>query len=377
MSTDPKEAGDHVLAGLRNICSPEVKGAHDSDFLIHDGKAYVVYMANDERLGEQPDWPFVYDALTIVDVASNRVEKTVTFAASEMHYDNDALPKGACFCPRIIKKDDRTLRCFFASEDIGRRQSQTWRIDYDLNSGTFDRQIHRVELETVQGVFPMQPIHLCRHAKAQGFVGTEPTHGLYVHGSLKHFDGRPCAVLTNFPEGPLALAELTHDLTRFTVRGTFFKPVGVWLNEAAVNRMPDGTYLAISREEKRGENYMFATSPDGRTWSEHTYRDWVPNGTSSKPLLECFAGRYYLGWSEATRIAGACRSVSNLDVSTDAKTWTRRYRFESEQSFQYPTLRDDGRSIFLTVTQGERSDDHHSGKQRIMFGKLEEIGTQH
>ena len=374
MHIDPKQAGDHVLAGMRNICSPEVKGAHDSDFLIHDGKAYMVYMANNERLGEQPDWPFVYSALSIVDLASNRVEKTVTFAASEMHYDNDALPVGACFCPRIVQKDHRTLRCFFASEDIGKRQSQTWRIDYHLESGRFNRQIHRVELATARGVFPMEPIHLYRHAQAEGFAGTEPTHGLYIHGSLKHFDGRPCAVLTIFPEGPLALAELTHDMTRFTVLGTFFRPVGTWLNEAAVNRMPDGTYLAISREEKRGSNYMFATSLDGRTWSDHQYRGWVPNGTSSKPLLDHFGDWYYMGWNEATRINGAFRSVFNIDVSRDGMNWTRKYRFESERSFQYPTLHDDGRSIFLAVTQGERSDDHHSGKQRIMFGKLEEIG---
>jgi len=370
METNPKLAGDHVLQNLQNICPPHMKGAHDSDFLIHGGKAYIVYMANDERLGEQPDWPFVYNALTIVDLASNRVEKTVTFAASQMQYANETLPVGACFVPRIVQKDARTLRCFFTSEDIGKRQSQYWRTDYDIERGEFDRQIHRVELETAQGVFPMQPIHLHNHAKAEGFVGTEPTHGLYIHGNHKVFDGRLHAVLIVFPEGPMALASLNDEMTRYTVRGTFFRPVGAWLNEAAVNRMPDGSFLAISREEKQGQNYMFATSPDGCTWSDHQYRDIVPNGTSSKPLLECFGGVYYLGWNEATRVNGASRSVFNIDVSRDGKTWTRKYRFETERSFQYPGLQEYRGTIYMSVTQGQRTDDHHSGKQRIMFGQL-------
>ncbi len=375
MQLDPKEAGDRVLEGLRNICPPHIKGAHDSDLLFHGGKAYITCMANDHQVGEGPDWPYVYDALTVIDMATGRIEKTVTFAASEMQYENDMLPVGACFCPRMALKDARTLRCFFASEDIGKRQSQTWRTDYDLIRGEFDRKVYRVELETDRGVFPMQPIHMHRHAKAQGFVGTEPTHGLYIHGSHKMFDGRLHAVLILFPEGPLALASLNDGMTRYTVRGTFFRPVGAWLNEAAVNRMPDGSFLAISREEKQGLNYMFATSPDGRTWSEHEYRDIVPNGTASKPLLDHIGGVYYLGWNEATRVNGAFRSVFNIDVSRDGKNWTRRFRFETERSFQYPTLGEYDGTIYLTVTQGDRTDDHHSGKQSIMFGKLEPVGA--
>ncbi len=371
MPTTPKDAGDRVLEGLRNICPAHMKGAHDSDLLIHNGKAYITYMANDVRLGEQPDWPCVYDAMTIVDIASGRVEKTITFAASEMQYDNDALPVGACFCPRMVQKDDRTLRCFFTSEEPGKRQSQVWRTDFDLHRGEFVRQVYRVELETAQGVFPMQPIHLHRHAKAEGFVGREPTHGLYIHGNYKVFDGRLHAALILFPEGPLALASLNDEMTRYTVRGTFFRPIGAWLNETAVNKMPDGSFLAISREEKIGQNYMFATSPDGRSWSDHEYRDIVPNGTSSKPLLDCFGGVYYLGWNEATKVNGAHRSVFNIDVSRDGKNWTRKYRFETERSFQYPTLHEYQDTIYLTVTQGQRSNDHHSGKEQIMFGKLE------
>ena len=109
-TTDPKAAGDRVLAGLRNICQPQVKGAHDSDFVIVDGKAYIVYMANDVKPGEAPDWPFVYNALTVVDLATGAIDGTTTFAASEMRYDNETLPVGACFVPRIMPLDNRTLR---------------------------------------------------------------------------------------------------------------------------------------------------------------------------------------------------------------------------------------------------------------------------
>jgi hypothetical protein len=101
-------------------------GAHDSDFLLAEGKVYVVYMANDVQPGEAPDWPFVYDALSVVDLASGRVEQTVTFAASERVYRNTRLPAGACFVPRILQKDTRTFRVFFASEDPGEHQGAVY-----------------------------------------------------------------------------------------------------------------------------------------------------------------------------------------------------------------------------------------------------------
>ena len=107
---NPKQAADRVLAGLVNVCLPQVKGAHDSDLVIVDGKAYIVYEANDRQPGEQPDWPFVYCALSVVDVASGRVEQTFTFATSETRYDNEALPVGACFVPHLLQKDARTIR---------------------------------------------------------------------------------------------------------------------------------------------------------------------------------------------------------------------------------------------------------------------------
>ncbi len=369
---DPKLAADRVLADLVNVCRPEVKGAHDSDFLILDGKAYVVYMANDVQPGENPTWPFVYNALSIVDTASGRVEHTVTFAASEKAYRNEALPVGACFVPRILRKDEATLRCFFASESPAERQSQTWFIDFDLRTRDFDWTLHRAEIETGEGVFPMQPQHLYRHLAAKGFSHPPVQHGLYMIDGFKQFDGRVHAVLNNFPGAQNAWAVLNEGMDRFTVLGEFFLPHEARLTESAVNRLPDGTYLAISRQENRDRNYLFARSRDGRTWGEHESWALVPNGTYSKPTFDRFGGVYYLGWQEATQVNGAFRSVFNVEASRDGANWERRYRFETDRSFQYPTFREWGGAVYLTVTQGDASD---SRKERIMFGKLEDLAV--
>jgi hypothetical protein len=364
----PKRAGDRVLAQLINVCLPGVKGAHDSDFAVVDGKAYIVYEANDIQPGEDPHWPFVYSALSVVDIATGKVEQVITFAAGGMRYENETLPEGACFVPHIVRKDARTLRCFFASEAPDQRQSQTWYLDYDLTRGAFERNLFRAEIETDQGVFPMQPQHLHRHALAKGFTGAPVTYGLYLVDGFKRFEGQVYAVLNNFAGGHMAWALLNAELNRFTVLGGFFLPHEAKLTEAAVNRLPDGTWLAISRQENRDCNYLFAASPDGRNWTPHESRAPVRNGSNSKPVFECFAGVYYLGWNEATQINGTYRSVFNLDVSRDGTTWERRYRFETGKSFQYPTFREYDGTLYLTVTQGDRSD---SRKERIMFGKLE------
>jgi hypothetical protein len=371
----PKEQGDRVMASLRDICLPKVKGAHDADFLIHHGKAYVVYMANDVQPGENPAWPFVYNALSIVDTVSGEVEHTATYAESEKVYQNETLPSGACFVPRIIGKDKHTLRIFFTSENPGERESQYWYLDFDIPSRQFDWNIYRAEIETSGGVFPMQPRHFYAQACDEGFTLPSTQHGLYLIDSFKRFDDRVYAVVNNFAVGQNAWAELNPELTRFTILGNFFQPAEERLTEAAVNRLPDGSWLAIVRQDRPqgvppehgGDfNYMFSRSQDGRAWSTAGYcPEWVPNGGSSKPVFECFDGVYYLGWQEATRINNVSRSVFNIEVSRDGCHWERKYRFESDQSFQYPVLRqdEDTRAIYLVLTQGR--------KERIVFGRLE------
>ena len=98
----------------------------------------------------------------------------------------------------------------------------------------------------------------------------------------------------------------------------------------------------------------------------------VPNGTNSKPTFDCFGGVYYLGWQAATRVQGVSRSEFNVDISRGGKTWERKYRFETPKSLQYPTFHEHQGAIWLSVTQG---DTDASRKERIMFGKLEDLPT--
>ena len=124
--------------------------------------------------------------------------------------------------------------------------------------------------------------------------------------------------------------------------------------------------MAICRND-RG-NYHFTTSPDGRKWTAGKEMPFVPNGSNSKPTFDKFGDTYYLGWQDAELINNQRRTIFNLDISRDGKTWERKYRFESEKSFQYPAFHEGDGAIWLSVTQG---DTDPSRKERIMFGRLE------
>lgn len=363
-----KQAADKVLAGLVSVTAPQVRGAHDSDLVIDKGRAFIVYMANDRQAGEAPTWPFIYNALSIVNLQTLATETQIVFAASQHAYANETLPEGACFVPRILRKDDRTLRCFFASEAPGKRQSQVWCTDFDLGCMAFDNRIRRVKIKTAAGTFDMQPQNFHADAAAQGFRRGPKDYGLYLFDSCKVIDGKTYVVLNNYPGGQNALAVANDNLDTFEVLGHYNEPQTLKLTESAVNRLPDGTWLAICRQEGGNGNYTFTTSRDGRHWTSNEHRACVPNGTSSKPTFDRFHGRYYLGWQERTRIAGVGRSVFNVEVSADGVSWERKYRFETQKSFQYPSFCEYQGSIYLTVTQG---DTDPSRKERIMFGKLE------
>ncbi len=365
---NPKLAGDRVMAGLMTVTAPEVKGAHDAEMVIADGRAYIVAEVNDERGGENAAWPFIYVAMSIVDIKTMTVEKIIPFARSEQVFENETLPVGACFVPRIIQKDESTVRCYFASEQPGKRQAQTWHIDFDLDRMAFKNSIHRTKLKTSAGTFDMQPQYFHADAVAQGFSKPPKDFGLYLFDSFKVFDGRTYVAINNYPGAQNALAVANENLDTFEVIGHYNEPQEFNLTESAVNRLPDGTWMAICRQEGGSRNYTFTTSEDGITWTSNEYRDFVPNGTSSKPTFDKFKGVYYLGWQEATQINGVFRSVFNIDVSKDGRSWQRKYRFETEKSFQYPTFFEYDGTIYVVVTQG---DSDPSRKERIMFGILE------
>lgn len=363
-----KQAADKVMQGLVKVTGPEVKGSHDAEFVIVGDKAYVILEANDRQGGENPEWPYIYVTLSIVDVKTLKVEKIVPVARGEQVFANATLPVGACFAPRIIQKDAKTIRCYFASEQPKQRQAQTWFIDYDLKRGLFADTIHKVKLKTAAGTFDMQPQYLHEDAKGKGFQRAPVDYGLYIFDSFKVIDGKTYVTLNNYPGGQNALATVNKELDTFEVVGHFNEPGTLKLTESATHRLPDGTWLAICRQEGGNRNYTFATSADGKVWSVNEHRGFVPNGTSSKPTLNKFGDIYHLGWQENTQINGVSRSVFNIDVSRDGKTWERKYRFETEKSFQYPAFHEFEGAVYVTVTQGDMD---ASRKERIMFGRLE------
>jgi hypothetical protein len=365
---DAKAAGDQVMAGLFKVTGSEVKGAHDAHFVVLGERAYVVAEVNDRQAGEAADWPFVYVTLSVVDLRNDRLLEVLTVARSEQAFANETLPVGACFVPRIRQIGPKTLRCWFASEQPGKRQSQTYYRDFDLGTRTFEREVHRMKLRTSDGVFDLQPRHLYADAAKQGLARKPADAGLYLFDNFKEFDGRTYVAINNYLGAQQALCLLNAAADTLEVVGHFNGPGQHALTEPAVNRLPDGTWLAICRKENGDPNYWFCESRDGRTWTPGGHRPFVVGGAASKPTFDRFDDVYYLGWQERTRIEGVSRSVFNVDVSRDGRTWERKYRFETVKSFQYPTFVESDGAIWLAVTQGDADP---SRKERIMFGRLE------
>lgn len=366
---NPALAGDQVLERLVTVTAPRVKGAHDAEMVLVGRHAYIVAEVNDFKAGEGAGWPEIYSAMSIVNLDTLKVEEIISIAKSEQVFANFTLPVGACFVPRILQKDERTLRCYFASEQPGKRQAQTWYRDFDLKTRTFASRIQRAKLKTAAGTFDMQPKYFHADAAAQGFSKPAKDYGLYLFDSFKQFDGQTFVAINNWPGKQNGLALVHDDLATFEVLGHFNEPQSAKLSEPAVNRLPDGSWMAICRND--AGNYHFTTSADGRTWTVGQQLPVVPNGGSSKPTFDKFGDLYYLGWQEATSIHGVSRSVFNIDVSRDGKAWERKYGFETTKSFQYPTFREHDGVVWLCVTQGDHS---RSRKERIMFGLLERVG---
>ncbi|MEY4133306.1 MAG: hypothetical protein RL592_1364 [Verrucomicrobiota bacterium] len=365
---DPKAAADKVMAGLIKVTGPEVKGAHDSHLAIVGDRAFVIAEVNERQAGEAASWPFIYVALSIVDLRNERLLDIMTVARSEQAFANETLPVGACFVPRVKQVGPYTLRCWFASEQPGKRQSQTYYRDLDLRTMTFEAEIHRMKLKTDEGLFDLQPKPLHADAAKQGFKRKPVDAGLYMFDNFKEFDGRTYIAINNYLGAQQALCTLNPDADTLEIVGHFNGPGEPALTEPAVNRLPDGSWLAISRKENGDRNYWFSESKDGQTWTTGGEKDFVRNGAASKPTFDKFNGVYYLGWQERTLVGKVGRSVFNLDVSTDGKHWERKYRFETTKSFQYPTFVEAGGQIWFSVTQG---DTDPSRKERIMFGRLE------
>jgi predicted neuraminidase len=368
---DPKRAGDEVLSKLIKVSAPQVKGAHDADLVLVGERAFIVEHDNDIKPGHGAG-KAQYCVLTVVNVKTMSVERIVPMAKSAQSFANETLPVGACFVPRIIQLNDTTLRCFFACEDqSGKSQSQTWYCDFDIASLTFAPEIHRVKLKTSDGTFDMQPQYFHADAAKHGFKQPAKAFGLYLLDAFKVIDGKTYLAINNFPGAQNAFAMLNDSRDTIEVIGHYNEPAERRLTESSVNRLPDGTWMAICRTESGDRNYVFTTSKDGKTWTQGEPCTFISKGSNSKPTFDKFNGLYYLGWQEATRITdghGVGRYIFNIEVSRDGLKWERKYRFESTSSFQYPTFREHEGNIWFTVTQGTGG-----STDRIMFGKLEDL----
>ena len=360
---DVKLEAVKVLNQLVPVTALQVKGAHDAELVLVGDYAYIVAEVNDIKAGEAANWPFIYITMSKVNIRTLKTERIFSVAQSERPFENETLPTGACFVPRIIQKDEHTLRIFFASEAPGIRQSQTWYTDFDITTQQFTNNIFKAKIKTRDGVFDMQPKYFHTDAAKDGFKKPSKDGGLYIFDSFKMFDGKIYVALNNYMTRQNGLAILNKEMNTFEVLGHMNEPQNLALCESSVNRLPDGSWLAIIRQD--GGNYMFSTSKDGIKWTEGVYQSNVPNGASSKPTFDQFNGKYYMGWQEDTKVDGVSRSVFNIDISRDGVNWERKYRFETSETFQYPTFREHNGSIWLCVTQGQ--------KERIMFGKLEDL----
>jgi len=365
---DPREAGQRVLAGLVRVTAPEVKGAHDAAMALVGDHAYIVAEVSELGAGESADRPEIYSSMSIVRLDSLELGTILPVARSNQAFENTSLPEGACFVPRILRINNRTLRCYFASEQPGERQSQTWRRDFDLDSGEFAPTIRRAMLRTSAGVFDMQPEAFHADAVRHGFTGPAADYGLYVFDSFKRIDGRLYTTLNNYPAKQNALARLRDDFATFEIVGHYNEPHSAQLSESAANRLPDGTWAALCRQDRGDRNYLLTTSRDGVRWTTAREAPFVQNGWNSKPTFDRFGEVYYLGWQDADRVDGVTRSIFNVDVSRDGRHWERKYRFETARSFQYPTFAAHRGAIWVCATQGHSS---KSRKEEIVFGKLE------
>jgi hypothetical protein len=319
---------------LVKVTADQVQGAHDAEMVLVGERAYIVAEVNDVRAGESARWPEVYTAMSIVNLNALKVEEVVPLARSEQVFANVTLPVGACFVPRILQEDTGTLRCYFASERPGKRQAQICYRDFDIPGGKFAPTIHKAKLKTAAGVFDMEPRHFHADAVAHGFAKPAKDYGLYFIDSFKVFDDRTYVAVNNWPGKQNALALVHDDFATFEILGHYNEPQSAKLSESAVNRLPDGTWMAICRNDSG--NYLFTTSPDGRDWTVGKQLPSVPNGTNSKPTFDRFGGIYYLGWQERTRISGIGRSVFNIDVSRDGKSWERKHP-SGRSGKRYPT----------------------------------------
>ena len=359
---NPKVRARTIMNHMIRITHSDVRGAHDAQMVITQGKAYVVYIANNIQPGEDSVWPFVYCAMSIVDIITNQVLAVHTIAEGAQIFSNVQLKPGACFVPRVYQKDERTLRVFFTSMEPQKRETESWYRDFDIVSGTFDNAIYPLYLETDEGRTMLTPTLFHAGAKKLGFSRALKQDGPYLFDADKQIDGKRYAAL-NIYHGKLnALGVMNEEMDTIRILSYIINPLCEELSEAAVEKLPDGRWIAILRNDSSTQNYRFATSTDGMKWSDAEEWPVVQNGSNSKPLLYRYGNLYCLGWQEKPD-----RSRFNIDISKDFVHWKRFISFDdADFSLQYPSLCVWENDVYICCTHGVKG----TPKESIYFGRL-------
>lgn len=136
---------------------------------------------------------------------------------------------------------------------------------------------------------------------------------------------------------------LHDDFTTFEIIGHYNEPQSQQLSESAVNRLPDGTWMAICRND--AGNYHFTTSQDGKTWTVGEPKPCVPNGLNSKPTFHQSVGMF----------DGSCSNwyVRCDDPDAERPEWTEPIYLGFGASLNKPIVRTNGEWI-LPVSLWER-----------------------
>ncbi len=351
----PKAAGHAAMAEMLCISTAEMKGTHDAQYVFANGKAYIVYEANNEMAGDLETYEKEYAALAIVDIDSFTVENVEKFAYGNQVYANVTLPKGSAFVPRVIRKDENTLRFFF-SNIVKDTSAYIYYVDYYLATDTFAENAYRLQIMTSRGEEDFSAEVYAELFRADGHECLDGYMGHYLFdifdiGNTKYI------ALNNFHCGQNSLAKFndTYDCVEIigNIGGVFDN---IKTTESGIVQLKDGTWMAILRNETGDKNYRFSYSKDGKTWSLPRSEDFVKNGTTSKPTLARFGEYYFMGWNEISR------SLFHIAYSLDAKTWKTLYSFYAPTTFQYPEFNMHNGQMYFSVTTGS--------KEQIWFGKL-------
>ena len=98
-----------MLTSLVKVTAPQVKGAHDAEFVCVGEHAYVVSEVNDLKEGEDGAWPFIYSTLSIVNLKTLETQQVIDFAKGEQAFANETLRPVPAGCHGFSRKTRR--RC--------------------------------------------------------------------------------------------------------------------------------------------------------------------------------------------------------------------------------------------------------------------------